>query len=298
MLAPHRRGGLGFVEKTIRNAAHFLQDTMVNEAVARRKGLLQAIEPRMKLITVLAVIISVSIMRTPIMIWGIYGFTLLLAVASSLSLVFFIKRVWLFVPLFSALIVIPALFNVVTPGEPVWTMLHLAQSHDLGPYHIPDSIAVTRQGILTATIFIGRVSTSVSLAVLLTMTTLWSDLLQALSVLKVPRIFILILSMTYRYIILLVHTLSDIHVARKSRTLHCGSTRSEQSWVASRMGYLLRRTYLMSQDVHNAMLSRGFSGDVRTLSPSPIRGYDYAWCIFVLLACIFSLVLDRTLVPW
>ena len=296
--ASSHRGRSGFVEKTIGNAAQFLRDTMVSESVARRSGLLQAIDPRVKLITLLAIIVSVSIMRSPLTIWGVYGFTLLLAVASSVSLLFFIKRVWLFIPLFSAVIVIPALFNVVTPGEPIWTVFHLARSYDLGPYHIPDTIAVTRQGLLTAVTFIGRVSASVSLAVLLTLTTLWSDLLQALRVLRVPKIFILILGMTYRYIILLVHTVYDIHVARKSRTLRYGPTGSEQRWVASRMGYLLKRTYIMSQDVHNAMLSRGFSGDVRTLAPSKIRGYDYAWFSLVIFICAIALVIDRTVVPW
>ncbi len=295
---PSHRGSAGFVEKTIGNAAHFLRDTMVSESVARRSGLLQTIDPRVKLITLLAIIVSVSIMRSPFTIWGVYGFTLLLAVASSVSLLFFIKRVWLFIPLFSAVIVIPALFNVVTLGEPIWTVFHLARSYDIGPYHIPDTIAVTHQGMLTAITFIGRVTASVSLAVLLTLTTLWSDLLQALRVLKVPRIFILILGMTYRYITLLVHTVYDIHVARKSRTLRYGPTGSEQRWVASRMGYLLKRTYMMSQDVHNAMLSRGFSGDVRTLAPSRIRGYDYAWCIFVMFTCAFSLILDHAIAPW
>ena len=234
------RGRSGFVEKTIGNAAQFLRDTMVSESVARRSGLLQAIDPRVKLITLLAIIVSVSIMRSPLTIWGVYGFTLLLAIASSVSLLFFIKRVWLFIPLFSAIIVIPAPFNVVTPGEPIWTVFHLARSYDLGPYRIPETITVTRQGVLTAVTFIGRVSASVSLAVLLTLTTLWNDLLQALRILKIPRIFILILGMTYRYIILLVHTVYDIHVARKSRTLRYGPTGSEQRWVASRMGYLLK----------------------------------------------------------
>ena len=295
---PSHRGRSGFVEKTIGNASHFLKDAIVSEAVARRSGLLQALDPRIKLITTLAIIVSVSIMRSPLIIWGVYGFTLLLAVASSVSLLFFIKRVWLFIPLFSAVIVVPALFNVVTPGEPVWTVFHLSRGYDIGPYHIPDTIAVTRQGVLTAVTFIGRVSASVSLAVLLTLTTLWSELLQALRVLKIPRIFILILGMTYRYIILLVHTVYDIHVARKSRTIQYGSTASEQRWVASRMGYLLKKTYTISQDVYNAMLSRGFSGDVRTLNASSIRGYDYAWSLFVLFICVVALVVDHTMVPW
>jgi len=54
----------------------------------------------------------------------------------------------------------------------------------------------------------------------------------------------------------------------------------------------------LSQDVHSAMLSRGFSGDVRTLNASSIRGYDYAWSLFVLFICAVALVADHTMVPW
>ncbi|NVN89719.1 MAG: cobalt ECF transporter T component CbiQ, partial [Desulfuromonadales bacterium] len=250
-----RNGGKGFVERTIEGTARFLRDAILSEAIAKRQGLLQILDPRVRLVTILVLIVCISLMKSPVTIWVVYLFVLLLAVASSVPLLFFIKRVWLFIPLFSAVIVIPALFNIVTPGEPFWTMFHLPRNYDFGPYHIPETIAITRQGLLTAATFICRVAASVSLAVLLTLTTRWSDLLRALGVLRVPQIFILILAMTYRYILLLVQAVQNIHIARKSRTLHYGSTRSEQRWVASRMGYLFKRTWLMSQDVHRAMLS-------------------------------------------
>ncbi|HTY21128.1 MAG TPA: cobalt ECF transporter T component CbiQ [Geobacteraceae bacterium] len=291
-------GRKGFVERTIDGAVGFLRDTVLTDAIARRGGLLQALDPRVKIITIIALIVTVSIMRSPVTIWGAYGFTLLLAVASSVSLLFFIKRVWLFIPIFSAVIVIPALFNVVTPGEPLWTVFHLSRSHSFGPYYIPDTITVTRQGVLTALTFTGRVAASVSLAVLLTLTTLWSDLLRALRVLWIPQLFVLILAMSYRYILLLVQTVQNIHVARKSRTLRYGSTGEEQRWVASRIGYLFKRTWVMSLDVHRAMLSRGFSGDIRTLAVFKSRGYDYAWCLFVTATCVLVLVADYRTHYW
>jgi len=288
-----RRGGKSFVERTIDGSAGFLRDTILSEAVAKRQGLLQALDPRVRLVSLLALIVCISLMRSPAIIWGVYLFVLLLAVASSVPLLFFIKRVWLFIPLFSAVIVIPALFNVVTPGEPLWTLVHLSRSHDFGPYHIPETIAITRQGLLTGATFIGRVAASVSLAVLLTLTTRWSDLLRALGVFRVPPIFILILGMTYRYILLLVQAVQNIHIARKSRTLRYGSTGTEQRWVASRMGYLFKRTWLMSQDVHRAMLSRGFSGEVRALSVFKTKNHDYAWCLFVAIICTIVLAADH-----
>jgi len=287
-----RGGGKGFVERTIDSAVGFLRETVLTDSIAKRSGLMQALDPRVKILTIFALIICVSIMRSPAVIWGTYCFTLLLAVASSVSLVFFIKRVWLFVPIFSAIIVVPAMFNVVTPGDPLWTVFRFASSHSFGPYYIPDTIAVTRQGVLTAATFTGRVAASVSLAVLLTLTTLWSDLLRALRVLRIPQIFVLILAMSYRYILLLVQTVQNIHVARKSRTLRYGSTGDEQQWVASRIGYLFKRTWLMSMDVHRAMLSRGFSGDLRSLAVFKSRGYDYAWCLFVAITCVLVLLAD------
>ena len=293
-----RRAGKGFVERTIDSAAGFLSEAFLSESVAKRRGLLQALDPRIKLITLLALIVCVSLMRLPLTIWGVYFFTLLLAVASAVPLGFFIKRVWLFIPIFSAVIVIPALFNVVTPGEPLWTVFHLGRSHDFGPFHVPEAIAVTRQGVITAVTFIGRVTASVSLAVLLTLTTRWNELLRALGVLGIPRIFILILGMAYRYIIHLITIVQNIHIARKSRTLRYDTTGAEQKWVASRMGYFFRRTYVMSQDVHMAMLSRGFSGDVRALSVFTINKYDYAWCMFVAAFCALALLADHGAFRW
>jgi cobalt/nickel transport system permease protein len=293
-----RSTGADFVERTIDSAARFLREAILTEASARHRGLLQALDPRVKLITLLAVIVCVSVMRSPVTIWGVYCLALLLAVASSLPLLSFLKRVWLFIPLFSAIIVVPALFNIVTPGEPLWTIYHLGRSHDIGPYHIPETIAVTRQGVLTAVTFIGRVAASVSLAVLLTLTTLWSDLLRALRVFRVPRIFILTLAMTYRYIIILVQTVHGIHIARKSRTLRYGATRAEQRWVASRIGFLFKRTWIMSQDVHRAMVSRGFSGDVRSLAVFRARPYDCAWCLFIAVVCAVGLFIDYRTLHW
>lgn len=286
-------GRKGFVERTIDGAVGFLRNAILSETIAKKRGLLQTLDPRIKLVTILALIVSVSLMRFPATIWGMYLFTLLLAVASSVPLWFFVKRVWLFIPIFSAVIIAPALFNVVTPGETLWTIFHLGRSHDFGPYHIPDTLAITRQGVLTATTFLGRVAASVSLAVLLTLTTRWNDLLRALGVLGVPRIFVLLLSMAYRYIILLVNALHSIHIARKSRTLSYGETRAEQLWVASRMVYLFRKTHMMSQDVHKAMLSRGFSGDIKVLSVFKTKSSDFAWCFFVAVFCAVALLLEH-----
>ena len=290
---PPSAGKQTFLEKTIRDTAAFAEKTIFSDTIARQDGLLQRFHPDCKLPAFLLLIITVSLLKSAGTIWGVYLFTLIPAALSAIRLRFFIKRVWLFIPLFAVLIALPAMFNLIVPGEPLWVVAHLEKARQFGPWQIPADIAITRQGVQAAVIFIGRVAASVSLAVLLTLTTVWNELLQALRVLRVPQIFILILAMTYRYILLLVRTVAELHIARRSRTVRYLPTGLEQGWVASRMGYLFRKSYHLSQEVHNAMLARGFSGEVKGLALRRAFGRDYLLIVAALLLCIVLLVVDR-----
>ena len=90
-------------------------------------------------------------------------------------------------------------------------------------------LGVSAAGVWGAVVFVVRVGVSVSLAVLLVLTTPWADLLKSLHALKVPHVFVLVLSMTYRYIFLFLHTLNGMFEARKSRA-------SSRAWAAARIG--------------------------------------------------------------
>ena len=55
-------------------------------------------------------------------------------------------------------------------------------------------------------------------AILLVLTTPWADVLKSLQALRVPaQVFVLLLSMTYRYIFLFFRTTNGLFEARKSR---------------------------------------------------------------------------------
>ena len=140
---------------------------------------------------------------------AMYAATLVLAAASSLPIGFFIKRVWLFIPIFTGIIVLPATFSFITPGHIVLTLWHW-NGHAVG---------LTSQGLTTAGLIVIRVATSVSLVVLMTLTTPWTKLLASLRALFVPRIFILIIGMAYRYIFLLLNSVTDMYTARKARSV-------------------------------------------------------------------------------
>jgi cobalt/nickel transport system permease protein len=197
------------------------------------------------------------------------------------------------VPLFTAAIVLPALFNIVTPGESLWVLCTLERSHTWGPYTIPAEIAVTRQGLWGAITFVSRVAASVSFAVLFTLTTKWSAAFAGLRALFVPRIFVMTLSMTERYIFLFLRLIQDMYLARISRTIRPLSAAMDRNWTASRIGFTFKKSRDMSDDIYRAMLSRGFHGEFRVADRMHAKPADYAWLVTALLFGGIVLLFER-----
>jgi cobalt/nickel transport system permease protein len=254
-----------FTDKTIHSISKLFREIIFSSEYATRPGLMQRLDPRVKLATILALIVAVSFCRRAEFLAGFYAVTLALAAVSKIPSGFFIKRVWLFIPLFSGIIVLPAL--VMVPGEP---LAHLFRIGAL-------DIAITHQGAEAALIFVLRVAASVSFIVLLTLTTKWTSLLRALTSVRVPAIFVLILGISYRYIFFMLSFIEEMYMARRSRTLQPADRRTGGGWVAGRMGYTLSRSLRMGDNVYEAMVSRGFTGNIRLMEASHPGAADIAW---------------------
>jgi cobalt/nickel transport system permease protein len=199
------------------------------------------------------------------------------------------------VPLFTGIVVFPTLFNVVRPGTPLLVLFHLSLPVKLGYWTIPREVAITREGVAAAVLLILRVGASVSLAVLLTLTTRWNALLKALRVLRIPPVFLAVLEMTYRYLFLLLHTSSDMFMARRSRLAGRATSREARRFVTSAMGNLWGKTAALSEEVHRAMLSRGYGGVPKSLSRFAMKRSDWVWMGLVLLVAILLVGGDRVL---
>jgi cobalt/nickel transport system permease protein len=272
-----------FLDKTLLAVANVAERSLFSEIYARRRGFLQMLDVRIKLLTFLYLLVIISFLHLPTTLWLLYGFSLLLAAVSGVSVVFFLKRVWLFVPLFTAAIVLPSLLNIVTPGDPVWVLVKLGRTYSWGPYVVPAEIAVTRQGLWGGIVFVSRVAASVSFAVLFTLTTRWAEVFSGLRSLFVPRAFVATLGMTYRYLFVFLRLIQDMYRARKSRTIRPLSSAVERNWIASRIGVTFKKSVDMSEDIYKAMLSRGFHGEFRTLGRFHATAADYVWLVTVLL---------------
>ena len=255
-----------FVEKTLDGSAGLLRQVMFGQDIAERPGLLQRIDPRVKLLSLLVLLIAASVVRNIEVLLAAYALTLVVAAVSNVPVWFFIKRVWLFVPIFTGIVVLPATLSIITPGEivvPLWTW----QGTQVG---------ITAQGLAAAGLIVSRVALSISLVVLLTLTTPWVELLAALRSLGVPRMFVLVVGMAYRYIFLLLGSVTDMYESRRARTV--GAVKHDKAareFVSSTAGALLGKSHALSEEVHQAMVSRGYRGNVRTLE-QPRAGWKDA----------------------
>jgi cobalt/nickel transport system permease protein len=290
-------GKKNFIGKTLSGIFNFLEETIVSESYARQKGLLQSLDPRVKLISIIALIVAVTMVTDWRLMFFVYVLTLLFAFVSRIGVWFFIKRVWLFIPIFTGIIALPMVFNVFFPGDSLVTLFTLGAGAKIGPIALPETIAITRQGTMGAISFTLRVATCVSSAVLLFLTTPRDVLFKSLRSVGVPKVYVLTLDMCYRYIFLLTDMVKSFYTAKKSRTIKNLPLLDEQKWVGGRIGFTLVKSLDMAEKVHGAMVSRGFNGDIKIMEDFTLKPRDYVAALsvtgFSLLLILYSYQIIR-----
>ena len=281
-----RRSKQGFLNKTVAGLSGVVRRALQADDLAHTDGLLQRLDPRTKIVTLLGVlVVSAFVRHTPVLL-AMWVLTLLVAMASAIPGRSFAARVWLTVPLFTGIVVLPATLNLVTAGEIV-IPLRTWFGHPVG---------ITRQGLGAATLIVSRVAVSMSLVMLLTMTTAWNRVLAALRSLRLPRVFVLVIGMTYRYVFHLLDTVDEMYVARRARTVTTDRNPDlGREVVAATAGSLFGKSYALADEVHQAMTARGWTGNARTLRTERMSWRDAAWvavCVSIGLAVV---VADRAL---
>ena len=259
-------GHNSFIERSITGALSFLKESIFAEEYASKPGFLQSLDPRIKVITIFLLIIATVLTRSIAVSCVLYALCLILAYFSEVKISFFLKRTWIFIPLFSIFIAIPALFSFFSPGEALL-------SFNLIGY----KLSITRQGILGATLFVIRVTASVSFAVLLSLTTRHFDLLKVLRIFGIPQVFVMTLGMCYRYIYLFLEVAGNTYLAIKSRVGTRVHYKRGQHMVAWNMASLWLRSYHLNDAVYQAMLSRGYTGEPAVLENFKTRWFDWVW---------------------
>lgn len=267
-----RRKSHNFIERSILGALCFLKESIFAEEFAAREGFLQSLDPRVKTITFFAILISMAFVKSITALLCFYAFSFILARLSKISLIYFLERTWIFIPLFSLFIAIPALFDIFSPGDALFCFR-------LGSL----TLTVTHQGFFGAILFVSRVASAVSFVILLTLTTRHTELLNALRFFKISQTFVMVIGMCYRYIYLFAGIIEDTYRAIKSRVGTQIHHHKGQRIVAWNIACLWQRSYLLNQAVYQAMLSRGYCGEPRVLNEFHARARDWWWVSAVFL---------------
>ena len=260
----HRVKSKDFLSKNISGLTGTLESVISSEELCRAPGLLQGLDPRVKLVTLVLFIVAVSLVRSLPILAGVFVLILAFALLSKVPLGVFLKRILVFIPIFTALIAIPALF--ITPGDPLVTSA--------------GKVIITEQGAHTAGLLILRVTDSLSFGILLIITTRWTNILAALRWFRMPALFVTILGMTYRYISLLLHSVNSMFLARRSRTLGSLSGDENRRWLGQALATTMAKSHHLSEEVYLAMLSRGYKDDGIVLNNFSLKRCDFLWTIF------------------
>ncbi len=257
-----------FLKRTLAELTSAGAISMRSDKWANQDGFLQTIDARAKLIGLFMMIVAAALLHSLILLALLLAIAVVLMHASNLPTDSIQKRIWLTVPLFVGIMALPAALNSVTPGRIILPLWHQ-------PY-----VGFTMPGMLVAALMAARVGVTMSLAALLTLTTPWQQLMQAMRWLRMPALFVSLMGMTYRYIALLLQISNEMFVARNSRTLGRVNNTEARRFVGTSITALFRRTIATAEEVYFAMLARGYDGETHTLAEPVWKLQDTLWLAF------------------
>lgn len=231
-----------------------------------RTSPVHALDPRAKV--VMAVLFILSNVLLPDGAWTAFlaswGLVLGISLLAGLGPLFVLKRSIVALPFLLA--AFSAIFAV--PGRPVAAL-------EIGTWQLVASDA----GILRFASIVVRSWLSVQMAILLTATTQFPDLLHALRHLHVPRVLVAVVAFMYRYLFILSDESTRLLRARDARSPYTQGKARPLAWrarVAGNMaGQLFLRSFERSDRVFSAMLARGYTGQLLTLNPHTMQTRDW-----------------------
>ena len=235
-----------FIERTLKSLLRAAEYAADAERSAEARGVLQRVDPRVKVVGLMVLVVVVAASHRLAAIGALFVLALALAPVSGIGLGKLAGWVWAPVLLFTGAIALPA-------------------------------IVLVPQGLRSAEYLYLRAETAATLSALLVLTTPWALVLKALRVLKCPIVVVAILGMTYRYIFEILRTALEMFESRRSRTVGELGPIESRRLAASAAGVLLSKSLQLSGDVHLAMQSRGFRGEVYVLPDFRARAADWCW---------------------
>lgn len=245
-------------------------------------SLVHRLDPRLKLLAAVAYVLAVT--STPPGGWlalaALAGLALAAVLLAGIPLVEALKRSSIALP-FAGIVAIS--LPLTQAGQVVW-------SWPLGGLRL----TITDAGLSLFATVVVKSWLSVLVSGLLVATTRFTDLVHALRALRLPAMLVTTISFMVRYLFVLVEEAMRLLTARAARSAGRGGSLIWRTRVLGGMiGSLFIRSYERSERIYAAMLSRGFAGELRTLTPLAWQPVDTWASLAWLLALSGVLVVGR-----
>jgi len=243
------------------------------------------LDPRTKVILALLFILTVSLTPFGAFVGYLALFALLMAITlfAHVSPSYLLKRSLVALPFALAAVTLP--FTV--PGEVIATI------------PIFGGLTISQEGTVRFISILIRSWLSVQMAIILVTVTPFPALLWALRALHLPAPLIAIVSLMYRYLFVLFDEATRLLRARSARSAAADGLRGGGSliWrgqVAGRMaGSLMLRSFERSERIYNAMLARGYKGQLLSVAHSHLQPRDFTVGAVTTLLLLTILFLTR-----
>jgi len=223
--------------------------TLFSDYFALRDNWLTRFDPRLKVLIVLAVILSV-VSSTQVVL---PLFVLVLCLGCMLSIGIPVRAVLArFAPVAGVLIVLIGLRSFLVGVTPLWTFSVFGHG-----------VVCTSEGVREGVLIGSRVAGAISVVMLSSFITPVPQLYATLLWCRAPKIWVEIAAMVYRYVFVILERARSAILSQRARLGYAGTMRSLHS-VGILAGSVFMRAFEQAEDTHRAMLARGYTGTLPT----------------------------------
>lgn len=242
-----------FIDKSILSILGVISKLALQSEKRKKKN---TINPVLKVISTLLVIILISVTRSFTFVLTINVLLLLAVSLMSLKQIKSILSVSFITALFTLIILLPSILmgNV---GNSILTVIKVLAN-----------------------------ITSVSI---LTNVTEWSDITGILKLFFIPDLFIFVLDITIKYISVLGEFSLDMLYSLKLRSV--GRNKNKYSSISGIMGTMFIKSKEMAEEMHGAMECRGFTGEYKAYKKYTFNYMDFIYLIINVIMVVIYLYL-------
>mgnify|MGYP001193194753 CR=1 FL=1 len=282
---------ISFIDKTLSGIAKTVKNIYLQAESAAGKSFIYRINPYFKFIALVYMAIMLSLAASIKSQIFATAFTTTLFILAGIKVFDVFRNAFAVAFVFGFLIALPASLNIVTKGTVVLPLISLSSQKEFWIYSIPQVIGITDKGIEVVSLIFLRILNTISFTLLIVFTTPLPSLIKSFKIIGVPDTFLLIITLTYKYIFILTRTIEETYFALKSRL--SGNVRNSEihNVIGSRIFFIFKRSAKVYENTYMAMVSRGYGGDVKLQSDIHFLISDFVFLIVIILTGIVLTIL-------